>query len=125
MAIGLRLFLSSMTFGIVIAIAYWFCSHDATGTWLLGLMATGLAFAAGYMIFAERDAALLGDDGTAKQSDGTGERIGTFTLRSPWPACLAASVALFLGGMLVTPVFGIAGACAIVFVAWQLVRESR
>ena len=114
-----------MVFGIAIAIAYWFSSHDVTGTTLLALFASGLAFAAGYMIFVEREADLPGDDAGLRPPDGAGDELGTFTLRSPWPAWLAASIAAFLVGMLVTPALACAGAVAVVVVCWQLVLESR
>jgi hypothetical protein len=125
MTVALRLFVSSMAFGLVIGTAYWFCSHDATGTVLLCLMAAGLGFAAGFMQFAEREAALPGDEKNALPGDGAGAEIGVFTVRSAWPPWLAATIAAFLIGLLISPIIAIAAACAIVAVCWQLVRESR
>ena len=122
MTVALRLYVSSMAFGLVIGTAYWFCSHDATGTVLLFLMAAGLGFAAGFMQFAEREAALPGDEKNALPGDGAGAEIGVFTVRSAW---LAATIAAFLIGLLISPIIAIAAACAIVAVCWQLVRESR
>jgi len=123
--VAVRLFLSSMGFGIAIAVAYWFSSRDATGTVLLGLMAAGLGFAAGFMIVTEREAALAGDAKNAMPGDAAGEEIGVFTLRSPWPPWLAATIATFLVGLLISPIIAIGGACAVIVVCWQLVRESR
>jgi Cytochrome c oxidase subunit IV len=125
MTVALRLFFSSMGFGLVIGTAYWFSSHDATGTVLLCLMAAGLGFAAGYMLFAEREAALPGDQKNALPGDAAGAEVGVFTVHTPWPPCLAATIAAFLIGLLISPVIAIGAACAIVAVCWQLVRESR
>ena len=47
MTVGLRLFLSSMTFAIVIAVAYWLVAREIAGTFLLGFMAFALAVIAG------------------------------------------------------------------------------
>jgi len=123
MMVALRLFVSSMTFGIVVAIAYWFSSHDATGTVLLGVMALALGFVAGYMLVAERESAIAGDIEPASPAAAP-EEIGVFTVRSPWPPWLALAIAVFLGGMLVSPVIALGGALGIVAVSWQLVRES-
>jgi di/tricarboxylate transporter len=61
MMIGLRLFISSAVFAIVIAVAYWRVAHEIVGTFLLAFMAFALVFVAGYMIVAEREADLHGD----------------------------------------------------------------
>ncbi|MGA7747445.1 MAG: hypothetical protein WCA52_10615 [Candidatus Aquilonibacter sp.] len=56
------LWASSATFGVVIAAVYYIWSHgELAGTILLGVMALGLTFAAGYAIVAEREANLSGD----------------------------------------------------------------
>jgi hypothetical protein len=124
MTVGLRLFLSSATFGVSIAVVYWLWSHDPTGTLLLGLMAVGLVFVAGYIIFAERGSRLVGDDPHATMQTGAGEDVGTYTLRSRWPVMLAASLAMLVAGLVIAPAIAWLGLLVSLAVLWELVRES-
>jgi hypothetical protein len=123
--IGLRLFVSSAVFGIVIAIAYWYTSHEIIGTLMLGIMAFGLSFVAGYMIVAEREADLIGDKKQAAIKDGAGELVGTYTLRSPVPICIAAAVTFVGLGIVVSPIIAVLGLLASLALAVILIIQSR
>ena len=125
MNIGTRLFLSSAFFGIVIALAYRLITHDITGTLLLGSMALALSFAAGYMIFAERAADLVGDLTNAEHKDHAGESTGVFTLRSSWPITLAATSALLLLGATFNAPLAIGAFVIVLILIAHLIRESR
>jgi hypothetical protein len=109
MTIGLRLFISSAIFGIAIALSYWFTSHESIGTFMLGIMAFGLSFVAGYMIVAEREADLIGDKRTASNADAAGELIGSFTIRSPLPFGIAFAISCIFLGVVVSPTISILG----------------
>jgi hypothetical protein len=125
MKIGIRLFVSSAVFGAAIATVYWFSSHDPTGTILLGVMASGLTFAAGYSYFAERHAQLIGDRASAAPGDERGVRIGVFTVRSPWPVIVAAGAFLLLTGLAVSSTAAVAGLLIIAYALFRLIAESR
>jgi len=121
---GVRLFLSSATFGVAIAVVYRLWSHDPTGTILLGLMATGLVLVAGYIFFAERDAHLAGDDPDATPDQVAGEDVGVFTLRSRWPVMLAAALTMLAGGIVIAPALAWLAVLLSLAILWELVRES-
>jgi hypothetical protein len=125
MNVGLGLFLSSASFGIAIAIAYWFSAHDDTGTWLLGMMGIALGFAAGYMIVAEREARLAGDQPNGSNEESAGERVGTYTLRSPWPFCAAIAAAFVLIGAVYNLPVAVAAFVSLLVTLTMLIRESR
>jgi len=109
MKTGVALLASSMAFSSVIAIAYWLSAHEPAGTILLGLMAAGLAFAAGYALLAERGARAEGDFQEVPRGKFAGDDLGVFTVRSPWPILTAACIALTLGGLLWWPfIFAVA-----------------
>ena len=124
MTIGLRLFLSSATFGVAIAAVYWTIAKDPTGTMLLGLMAIALVFVAGYMIVAEREAHLVGDNAEINPADAVGENLGVYTLRSPWPVWLAVCIMLTLLGVAVATPLAWLGLAVALYVLWGLVIES-
>jgi hypothetical protein len=107
--VGLRLFLSSAAFSVVIAVTYWFLSHEPVGTFLLGVMAFALTFAAGYMIVAEREADLAGDRKDAAVSDDAGDLVGTYSLHSPLPLWSALSITLVLVGLVIAPALSAIG----------------
>lgn len=113
MKIGLRLFLSSATFSIVIAGAYWWLSHEITGTFLLGFMAFGMCVIAGYMIVAEKDADLASDDGSSTSADRAGELVGTFTVSSVLPFWSAFAASTILLGLVITPALSVLGLIAL------------
>ena len=125
MTVGLRLFLSSATFAITIAIAYWFTSREIIGTFMLGVMAFGLSFVAGYMIVAEREADLIGDENNATIKAGAGELVGTYTVTSPLPLGSALAVTLIGLGIVVSPVIAVLGVLAVLAFGALLVIQSR
>jgi hypothetical protein len=125
MTIGLRLFLSSMTFGIVIAVAYWVVAHEITGTFLLGFMAFALAVIAGYMIVAEREADLWGDRRDATPPDAAGGIVGTYSIRSPLPIWGGFAVTCVLLGLIVSPTLAALGLLAAVAVGALFIVQSR
>lgn len=128
MKIGVRLLVSSMVFGIVIATAYGFTTHDVAGVLLLGFMALALVIAAVYIVVAERESSLASDAPDVKPTDRSGEEMGIYTLESYWPILAAAGTTCVLCGVVFLPgvslglfLFGVA------LVAWTLrflVRES-
>ena len=125
MKIGLRLFLSSATFGIAIALAYWLVSREITGTFLLGFMACALSFVAGYMIFAEKDADLRSDRKDANPGDGAGTVIGVYTTRSPLPFWIAIAVVAAGLGLVISPSFAVVALIAILALGAAFIAQSR
>ena len=120
----ITLFFSSAAFGGAAAIVYWFSSREIIGTLMLGLMALGLSFAAGYALLAERDADLPGDEETVQHKETAGEVLGIFTKESAWPILLAFSIlALFLG-VVWSPFIAAAGLAAMLLILWRLSAES-
>ena len=120
------LWMSSATFGVVIATVYYFWSHgELAGTMLLGTMAIGLTFAAGYAIVAERDANLSGDRASDSSRAERGEDLGVFTTRSAWPILLAFCVLVVLIGALWIPFLLFAGIAAMLLILWRLGAESN
>ena len=128
MKIGVRLFLSSMTFGIVIAATYGFTTHDVVGVVFLAGMALALLIVAGYIIIAERESNLASDSVDASPADVAGEELGVFTLESYWPILAALGVSLLLLGVVFVPglSFGLVllGAALVAWTARFLIRES-
>ena len=125
MKTGVGLFTSSAIFGIVIATAYWFFSHDYAGVFLLGLMGAGLAFATIYAVIAEREADLDGDDPNLTQSRAAGEDLGTYTTASAWPILMACAVLVTLLGAIWFPFLLFAGIIAMLFILWRFGAESN
>ena len=125
MIVGLRLFLSSMSFAIVIALAYWFTAHEIAGTFLLGFMAFALAVIAGYMIVAEREADLWGDRGDANQRDAAGQVIGTYSIRSPLPMWAGLAVTCLLLGVVISPTLAALGLVALLVAGVLFIVQSR
>jgi hypothetical protein len=123
--IGLRLFLSSAAFGITIAVAYWLTSHEDVGTLMLGIMAFGLSFVAGYMIVAEREADLIGDRKDATVQSGAGELVGTYTVTSPLPLGAALAVTFVALGTVLSPVVAVLGILAVLVFGALLIIQSR
>jgi membrane protein CcdC involved in cytochrome C biogenesis len=105
MKVGVRLFLSSTAFGIVMATIYWYTTREVIGTMLLGMMSLALLLVATYIRIAEREAHLRADDRAGVPEPG--ERMGRFTLESYWPffgaltgVLLFVSVVFFSGAAL-------------------------
>jgi len=126
--IGVRLFLSSMAFAIVVAVAYAFTTHDIAGTLFLGFMALALIVLTTFVVVSEKEADLTSDDPQATASANAGETMGVFALESYWPILAAFGVALILPSVIFLPgPAGIvtAGGFAILFTALRfMVRES-
>ena len=120
----IALFSSSATFGAVAAIVYWFSSHEIIGTLMLGLMALGLSFAAGYALLAERGAKLPGDEETVQHKETAGEVMGIFTKESAWPILLAFSILALFVGVAWSPFVAAAGVAAMLLIVWRLSAES-
>jgi hypothetical protein len=125
MKVGLRLFLSSMAFAIVIALAYWFIAHEIAGTFLLGFMAFALAVIAGYMIVAEREADLWGDRPEANQRDAAGQIVGTYSIRSPLPMWAGLALTCVLLGLIVSPSLAALGIVALLVAGALFIVQSR
>ena len=125
MMIGLRLFISSAVFSIVIAVAYWLVAHEIVGTFLLGFMALALSFVAGYMIVAEREADLAGDRDDAQRADAAGEIVGSFSVRSPLPIWAALALTGIVLGLVVSPVLAGLGLVAALAVGALFIVQSR
>jgi hypothetical protein len=124
MTIGLRLFLSSAAFAIVIVLAYWFITREPAGTALLGFMAFGLSFVAGYMIVAEREADLWGDDARADNSAATGETVGEYSVRSPLPLATAAALTCVGLGLVISPTVAALGIIALLGLGALFIVQS-
>lgn len=124
MKTGIGLFVSSAIFGVAIAVAYWFSSHHAAGTILLGLMGAALAFATIWAVLAEREAKLDGDDPQMAQAQAAGEDLGVFTTSSAWPILAACAALMMLLGMLWSPFLFGAGVLAMLLILWRLGAES-
>jgi hypothetical protein len=121
--IATRVFLSSMTFGLVIAAVYWLTTHERVGTILLGLFGAGFAFVAAYLMVIRPKTRLDGDQMRAP-AEFAGETIGVFSLESPWPVLLAISTAALLIGIVLHPALAVLALLALFGTLWQLVRES-
>jgi hypothetical protein len=128
MKIAVRLFLSSMIFAVLIAVAYWASTGDITGVVFLGMMALALIIVAAYIVVAEREADLAADRPDREPAQSAGEVLGAFTLESYWPILAALGSALLLCGIVFTPGISftalLVGAALIAWTARFLVRES-
>jgi hypothetical protein len=125
MLIGLRLFLSSAAFSIAIAVAYWFVAYEPTGTFLLGVMAFAMIFVAGYMIVAEREAALSADNRDAKIADAAGELVGRYSISSPLPFWTALALTLVAVGLAVSPSIAALGVIALLMLGVFFILQSE
>ncbi len=125
MKIGLRLFISSALFSIVISVAYWLVAHEIVGTFLLAFMAFALTFVAGYMIVAEREADLYGDRNDAKVSDAAGEVVGTYSTRSPLPVWTALAVTCIGLGLVISPTLAALGVIGALVLGAFFIVQSR
>ncbi|MDQ2909282.1 MAG: cytochrome c oxidase subunit 4 [Candidatus Eremiobacteraeota bacterium] len=128
MKIGVILFLSSMTFGIVIATIYGVTTHDVSGIIFLGLMAVALAIVSLWIVVAEREAHLAGDQTDMDPADAAGEEVGVYSTESYWPILAALGMACVVLGVVFIPgvSFGLLliGAALVAWTVRFLVRES-
>ncbi len=92
---------------------------------MLGIMAFGLSFVAGYMIVAEREADLIGDKGAATVESGAGELVGTYTVRSPLPLGAALAVTFVALGIVVSPAIAVLGILAALAFGALFIIQSR
>ncbi len=123
--VGLGLFISSVVFALTIAVAYWFVAHEIVGVVLLGFMAFGLCVIAGYMIGAEHDADLWGDDATATMQDAATEVVGTFTIRSPLPFMTAFAITCVGLGLVVSPTIAVLGLLTVLALGVAFIVQSQ
>lgn len=123
MTVTTRLFISSMTFGLVVAIIYWTTTKENVGTVLLGLFGGGFAFVTVYLISIRGKTRLDGDE-ERLPAELAGERIGVFSLESPWPVLLAVATTALLIGVVLHPMLAVLAALGFFVTLWQLVRES-
>ncbi len=122
---GGRMFLSSAAFGIAVALGYWFVSHEAAGTALLGLMGVSLGAAGVYVARHARGAALPADQPESRPEQLAGQRVGAFPTSSSYPVMLAAGIALFSVGLIYGWWLALPGALLGVAAIIGLMRESR
>ena len=125
MTTALKLFLSSMTFAIVIAVAYWLVAREIAGALLLAAMAFGLGLIAGYMIFAERDAGLSADRPGADPGDESGVLMGTFTTHTPIPIACAFALTMLVLGIVISPALAAIGVVVLLVLGAFFVTSSR
>jgi hypothetical protein len=92
---------------------------------MLGIMAFGLSFVAGYMIVAEREADLIGDRKDATVQSGAGELVGTYTVTSPLPLGAALAVTFVALGTVLSPVVAVLGILAVLVFGALLIIQSR
>ncbi len=124
MKTGVKLFISSGSFGTAIAVAYWFSAHEWTGTLLLGIMACGLSFAAAYIVVAEREARLAGDRPDASSSEEAGVQLGAFITSSFGPILAAGGACLTLVGLVLSSGVAFFGFALLIVALTRLVLES-
>lgn len=123
MTIAARVFLSSMTFGLVVGLVYLFTTHELVGTMLLIIFGIGFAFVATYL-YAVRGKTRLDGDEQRTPRELAGERIGVVSAESPWPVLLAVCSTGLLIGIVLHPMLAVAAGAGLVATLWQLVRES-
>lgn len=123
MRITTRMFVSSMTFGAVVAAIYGLTTRELVGVFLLGIFTLGFAWVSAYLIVSRRSTPLDGD-GTLAPADLAGERIGIFTVESPWPVVLALASAGLLIGVFLHPALAVVAIGVLLWVVWMMVRES-
>lgn len=103
MITGARVLGAAAAFLLAVAIVYWFVTYEYAGTFLLGVMAVGLLFAAGYLAAASRGARYPADQPDLRPEDAAGGHIGSFAAASTWPIVLAGGVLVTLAGLVYGP----------------------
>jgi len=122
-SIATRIFISSMTFGILVAVAYWWDTREVVGTFLLGLFAVGFAFVVAFLLSIRSKTKLDGDEQRAP-AELAGEEIAVVSAESPWPVVLAVCATCMVIGIVLHPMLAVFALAAFLVVIWQLVRES-
>lgn len=120
----IAVFASSMFFGIIVSVSYWYSTYEPVGTILLGIMSAGFLFAASYTGLAQRKVKLVGDRKNPPPASGA-EYIGIFTTESAWPILLAVSSAIFLIGMVLQPWAAGIGGIVFLYAMIMMIRESN
>ena len=123
MSIATRIFISSMTFGILVAVAYWWDTREIVGTFLLGLFAVGFGFVVAFLLSIRSKTKLDGDEQRAP-AELAGEEIAVVSAESPWPVVLAVCATCMVIGIVLHPMLAVFALAAFLVVIWQLVRES-
>ncbi len=123
MTTAIRVFASSMIFGIVVAAAYWWDTHEVIGTIFLGLFGIGFAFIVGFLLAIKPKTRLDGDQ-QRTPAELAGEEIGVVSLESPWPVLLAVCATCLVIGVVLHPMLAVFALAGFLVILWQLVRES-
>jgi predicted permease len=119
------LFATSASFGLAIAIVYWFVAHEETvGVTLLAIMTAALVFTAGYAVIAERNARLDGDAPDRQNGDVAGEDLGVYTTESAWPILVAICSVFVLLGVVWSPFLAAIALVCLILCLWRLGAES-
>lgn len=117
-----------MVFGIIIAAVYGMTTHDIIGVLFLSVMALALTVVAAFILVAERESHLAGDETDLASSALAGEDLGMFTLESYWPILAAFGTGMLVFGVVFLPGFSLAllifGAAIVAWTLRFLVRES-
>ncbi len=92
---------------------------------MLGFLAAALIFVAVYMIFAEREANLSGDNPDGRVGDDVGVEIGVFTTRSLLPILTATALTAILLSLVISPVLAILGIVATLGLGMAFILQSR
>ena len=124
MNVTARVFLTSMSFGFTVALVYWLTTRAVVGTFLLGMFGGGFAFVSGYLAVTRRRTPVDGDSTALAPAELAGERIGIFSIESPWPILLALASTATLIGVVLHPFLGALAFAAMLWLIWQLVLES-
>lgn len=103
--------------------AYWYFSHDPTGTVALGLLA-GMSLLIGYYMITtgRRTGRRVEDDPDAEISEGAGY-YGFFSPYSWWPLWTAAAAAMTGVGVAIAWWLAIAGIMSVILAALGMVFE--
>ena len=124
MITGARVLGAAAAFLLLVAIVYWFVTYEYAGTFLLGVMAGGLLFAAVYLAAASRGGRYPADQPDLRPEDAAGERLGAFAAASIWPIVLAGGVLVVLAGLVYGPWLFVPGMVITVAALLGWTRES-
>lgn len=120
-----RFLLFSGTFGLVVAIVYWFTSYEEAGAVLLALMGTASSFMGLYLVAKGRRLARAEDDPDADHEAEAGETVGYFSAGSLWPPVMALGAAMGVMGFIFGAWLLFFGAVLFGWAVVALMQESR
>jgi Cytochrome c oxidase subunit IV len=112
-----RIFLFSAGFSLVVAIVYWFVSHERAGSALLLFMYLASLFLGAYLALRWWRARPPIDDPDATHRAAAGQEVGRFAGGTMWPFVFATGALIALQGfiygiwLLVPGLLVCAGAC--------------